>query len=286
VAHIDWTPFFQSWELRGRYPEILEDAEVGPVARDLWADAKSLLARIVDERLLTARAVVGFFPANSVGEDIEIYRDTRRGAPIAIVHTLRQQMVKGSDRSNMALADFVTPREASEIDYLGMFAVTTGLGVAELVDAFTAQNDDYSAIMVKALADRLAEALAEQLHQRVRREFWGYTPDEQLANEDLIRERYQGIRPAPGYPACPDHTENATIFRLLEATDRIGVSLTEHFAMSPAASVSGYYFWHPASRYFGVGRIGRDQIEDYARRKGMDVAAVERWLAPNLAYER
>ncbi len=286
VTHIDWTPFFQSWEMRGRYPEILEDAEAGPAARDLLTDAQSLLARIVNEGSLTARAVVGFFPANSVGDDIEIYRDARRGAPVAIVHTLRQQMIRGPDRTNFALADFVAPRETAELDYIGMFAVTTGIGVDAMVDGFTARHDDYSAIMVKALADRLAEAFAEHLHQRVRREFWGYAPDERLTNDELIREQYQGIRPAPGYPACPDHTEKATVFRLLDATNTIGVSLTEHFAMSPAASVSGYYIWHPASRYFGVGRIGRDQVEDYARRKGMDVTAVERWLAPNLAYER
>ena len=286
VERIDWTPFFQTWELRGHYPEILTDPEVGTAASGLFRDAEALLERIVRERLLRARGVIGFFPANSVGEDIELYTGTDRRTTLAVVHTLRQQMAKSGDRPNLALADFVAPRDTGLPDHLGMFAVTTGHGVAELVTEFERQHDDYGAILTKALADRLAEAFAERLHERVRREFWGYARDEALGNAALIREEYQGIRPAPGYPACPDHSEKATIFRLLDATARAGIGLTESFAMTPASSVSGYYFWHPEARYFGVGRIGRDQAADYAKRKGTDLSQVERWLSPNLAYER
>jgi 5-methyltetrahydrofolate--homocysteine methyltransferase len=285
VERIDWTPFFQSWELRGHYPDLLTDPEVGPAASALFRDARRLLERIVREKLLTAHGVVGFFPGNSVGEDIELYTGPDRRTTLAVVHTLRQQMVKSGDRPNLALADFVAPLETGLPDHLGMFAVTTGHGVAELVERFEHAHDDYSAILVKALADRLAEAFAERLHERVRKEFWGYARDESLPNDALIREQYQGIRPAPGYPACPDHTEKATIFRLLDAPGQAGITLTENFAMSPASSVAGYYFWHPEARYFGVGRIGRDQVADYARRKGMDLAAVQRWLGANLAYE-
>ncbi|HEX9894342.1 MAG TPA: methionine synthase, partial [Gemmatimonadales bacterium] len=286
VERIDWTPFFQTWEMRGHYPEILTDPETGPAATALFRDATALLERIVRERLLAARGVVGFFPANSVGEDIELYTGADRRTTLAVVHTLRQQMAKSGDRSNLALADFVAPRDTGLPDHLGMFAVTTGHGVARLVADFERAHDDYNAILTKALADRLAEAFAERLHQLVRTELWGYARDESLGNAGLIREEYQGIRPAPGYPACPDHTEKATIFRLLDATARAGIALTESYAMTPAASVSGYYFWHPEARYFGVGRIGRDQVADYARRKGMDISVVERWLSPNLAYER
>jgi 5-methyltetrahydrofolate--homocysteine methyltransferase len=286
VDRIDWTPFFQSWELRGHYPAILLDSEVGPAASELFADAQALLARIVRERALQPRAVVGFFPANTVGDDIELYSNADRRTTLAILPTIRQQMAKGEGRPNLALADFVAPLESGLADYLGLFAVTAGPGLEALVSEFERGHDDYSAILAKALADRLAEALAERMHERVRRELWGYAPDEHLANEDLIQERYQGIRPAPGYPACPDHTEKGTIFTLLDATERTGMTLTENFAMYPAASVSGYYFWHPQSQYFGVGRIGRDQVEDYARRKGMPLGTIERWLAPNLGYER
>ena len=286
VDRIDWTPFFQSWELRGHYPAILTDSEVGPAASELFADAQALLARIVRERALQPRAVVGFFPANTVGDDIELYSDAGRRTTLAILPTIRQQMAKGEGRPNLALADFVAPLESGLADYLGLFAVTAGPGLEALVSEFERGHDDYSAILAKALADRLAEALAERMHERVRRELWGYAPDEHLANEDLIQERYQGIRPAPGYPACPDHTEKGTIFTLLDARERTGMTLTENFAMYPAASVSGYYFWHPQSQYFGVGRIGRDQVEDYARRKGMPMGTIERWLAPNLGYER
>jgi len=286
MERIDWTPFFQAWELKGHYPEILTDPTTGAAASALYRDARTLLDRIVTERLLTARGVMGFWPAASVGDDIELYTDATRRTTQAVVHTLRQQMTKPDGRPNYALSDFVAPRESGVPDHLGLFAVTAGGGLEALVKTFEAAHDDYSAILAKALADRLAEAFAERLHERVRRELWGYAPGEALPNEELIREQYQGIRPAPGYPACPDHTEKATIFELLDAPGKAGITLTESFAMHPAASVSGYYFWHPEARYFGVGRIGRDQVRDYARRKGMDVAAVERWLAPNLGYER
>jgi 5-methyltetrahydrofolate--homocysteine methyltransferase len=286
VDRIDWTPFFQTWELVGHYPAILSDPAVGKTARSLYQDARRLLDRIVREGLLEARAAFGFFPAASQGDDIVVYADEGRQEVRATIHTLRQQSRKSGGRHNLALADFVAPGSSGVRDYIGLFAVTAGLGLDPLVAEFEAAHDDYTAILAKALADRLAEAFAERLHERVRREFWGYVPDESLANEDLIRERYQGIRPAPGYPACPDHTEKRTVFGLLDAERKACMKLTESFAMLPAASVSGYYFWRPESQYFGVGKIGRDQVEDYARRKGMPVEEVERWLAPNLAYER
>ena len=286
VERIDWTPFFQTWELAGHYPAILDDPRVGPAARSLFDDARALLDRIVRERLLTARGVFGLFPAAAVGDDIEVYRDAGRREPIATIHTLRQQMAKPPGRPNLALADYVAPRESGVPDHVGAFAVTTGHGLDALVADFEARHDDYNAILAKALADRLAEAFAERLHERVRREFWGYAPGEALENTELIREAYQGIRPAPGYPACPDHTEKRTLFDLLQAERSAGITLTESFAMTPGAAVSGYYFWHPEARYFGVGKIDRDQVEDYARRKGLPVEEVERWLAPNLSYER
>jgi 5-methyltetrahydrofolate--homocysteine methyltransferase len=286
VPLIDWTPFFQTWELAGHYPAILTDPVVGPTASNLFRDAGILLQRIIRERLLHAQGVFGFFPANSVGDDIQLYVDEDRVQEKGVIHTLRQQMVKPPGRPNLALADFVAPRETSLPDYLGAFAVTAGVGIDDLVARFEADHDDYNAILTKALADRLAEAFAELLHRRVRKEFWGYARDEELDNDGLIKERYQGIRPAPGYPACPDHTEKRTIFDLLGAEKQAGITLTESFAMLPAASVSGYYFWHPQAQYFGVGKIERDQVEDYARRKAMDVATVERWLAPNLNYDR
>jgi len=285
VPRIDWTPFFQTWELAGSYPKILEDPVVGEAARNLWEDAQAMLRRIVDERWLTARAVVGFHRANSDGAEDILLRDAA-GAPLATVHTLRQQMVKPDGRPNYALADFVAPVETGLTDWLGSFVVTTGIGLDRKVAEFEAANDDYSSIMVKALADRLAEAFAEKLHERVRRELWGYAPTEHLDNQAIIREQYQGIRPAPGYPACPDHTEKRTLFDLLDAERNVGVHLTESFAMLPASAVSGFYFWHPQAQYFGVGKIERDQVEDYARRKGMDLATTERWLAPILNYDR
>jgi 5-methyltetrahydrofolate--homocysteine methyltransferase len=286
VERIDWTPFFQTWELPGHYPDILNDPKVGPAATGLFRDGQALLERIVRDRLLRARAVFGVFHANAVGDDIELYADETRSEQLAIIHTLRQQMVKPPGRPNLALADYVAPRESGVADYVGGFAVTTGIGLDRLVAEFEAAHDDYNAILAKALADRLAEAFAERLHERVRREYWGYAADEALDNADLIREKYQGIRPAPGYPACPDHTEKHTLFELLRAESNAGITLTESCAMLPGASVSGYYFWRAGARYFGVGKIERDQVEDYARRKGLDVATVERWLSPNLNYER
>jgi 5-methyltetrahydrofolate--homocysteine methyltransferase len=286
VERIDWTPFFRTWELAGHYPAILEDPVVGPAARNLFEDARGLLDRIVRERLLTARGVFGLFPAAAVDDDIELYRDEGRTRRLATIHTLRQQMAKPPGRPNLALADYVAPRESGVADHVGAFAVTTGVGLDALVAEFASRHDDYSAILAKALADRLAEAFAERLHERVRREFWGYARAESLDNTELIKEAYQGIRPAPGYPACPDHTEKRTLFELLDVERKTGIALTESFAMTPTAAVSGWYFWHPEARYFGVGKIGRDQVEDYARRKGMTVGEAERWLSPNLGYER
>jgi 5-methyltetrahydrofolate--homocysteine methyltransferase len=286
VERIDWTPFFATWELRGAYPAILSDPDVGPAARDLHRDALARLERLVTEGRLRASGVVGFWPANAVeADDIAIWADTSRSRRLATIHTLRQQMGKPAGRPNVALADFVAPVETGVADYVGAFAVTAGHGLDGpdgLVATFEAAHDDYSAILAKALADRLAEAFAERLHERVRREFWAYAPDEQLSNEELIAERFQGIRPAPGYPACPDHSEKRTIFELLRA-EAAGIGLTKTCAMLPAASVAGYYLWHPESHYFGVGRIGRDQLADYTRRKGIAIEEAARWLAPNLA---
>ena len=284
-AYIDWTPFFHTWELPGKYPQLLSDDKYGEEARRLFDDAQAMLRRLIDDRRLTAKGVVGLFPANAVGDDIEIYRDESRRETVMTIHTLRQQNVKPAGRPNLALADFVAPRDSSVADYIGAFAVTTGHGIEEFLAELEQQHDEYGMIMAKALADRLAEAFAERLHQRVRREFWGYAADEDLDNEGLIREAYQGIRPAPGYPACPDHTEKWLLFRLLDVTRQTGIVLTESLAMLPAAAVSGWYFSHPQARYFNVGRIDRDQVQDYAERKGMTVDEVERWLAPNLGYD-
>ena len=285
VDCIDWTPFFRSWDLSGVYPRILDDEVVGETASSLFKDARAMLERIVAERWFSARAAVGFWPANSVGDDIVLFADDTRETPLTTLHTLRQQLPRDRGRPNLALADYVAPRDSGLQDYLGAFVVTTGHGVDEAAARFEAEHDDYSSIMAKALADRLAEAFAERLHQRVRKELWGYAPDEALDNAALIREKYRGIRPAPGYPACPDHTEKGSLFALLDAKANTGVSLTESFAMSPASSVSGLYFAHPDSRYFGVSRVERDQVEDYARRKNMSIEEVERWLAPVLGYE-
>jgi len=281
---IDWTPFFHTWELRGRYPQIFNDPTVGAKARELFEDARKLLEQIVSQELLTAKAVYGFFPANSVGDDIEIYTDESRSKVLTVFHTLRQQSDKPEGQYNHALADFIAPKSTGIADYLGGFAVTTGFGVEALCEHFEQDHDDYNAIMTKALADRLAEAFAELLHKRAR-EDWGYGLQEKLSLEDLIRERYRGIRPAHGYPACPDHTEKRLLFDLLEAEQNTGIYLTENYAMYPASSVSGLYFAHPEAAYFAVGKIGRDQVADYQRRKRMDLRTVERWLAPNLAYD-
>ena len=317
--YIDWTPFFQAWELAGHYPAILADEVVGQQATELFNDAQRMLDRIVAEKWLTARAAIGFWPAASVGDDIELLPEPRpspsgRGAggegsvgaerhassepspappehPLPggegkiVLHHLRQQADKPAERPDFCLSDFIAPKTSGKPDWIGGFAVTAGLGIEQHLERFHAEHDDYSAIILKALADRLAEAFAERMHERVRREFWGYAPDEALDNEALIAERYRGIRPAPGYPACPDHTEKATLFRLLDATRNAGIELTEGFAMYPAAAVSGWYFAHPDSQYFVVGRVTREQVEDYARRKGWTREEAERWLAPNLDYD-
>ena len=283
VPYIDWSPFFATWELRGTYPRIFENPSWGARARELFEDAQTLLERIVRDDLLRARGVYGFFPAASVGDDIELYADQTRSARLATLRTLRQQVAFPDGSPDQALADFVAPHASGVADHVGAFAVATGEGLDVLVAAFEREHDDYNAIMAKALADRLAEAFAELLHRRARGE-WGYGADENLSVEELIRERYRGIRPAPGYPACPDHTEKRTIFELLGA-ERAGMRLTETCAMIPGSSVSGLYFSHPEARYFTVGLIGRDQVEDYARRKGMQPSEVERWLASNLAYD-
>jgi 5-methyltetrahydrofolate--homocysteine methyltransferase len=306
VDCIDWTPFFSAWELAGRYPAILDDSVVGKQARDLYADARAMLKRIVDEKWLTARGVFALWPANSVGDDVEILlpplagegrdggNDTQpppRSSPASgggrkeTLHFLRQQVDKPADRPDFCLADFIAPKDSGRQDWIGAFAVTAGIGIDPHVARFEADHDDYNAIMLKALADRLAEAFAERLHQRVRKEFWGYAADETLDNDALIDEKYHGVRPAPGYPACPEHSEKATLFRLLDAGNNAGMVLTESFAMLPTAAVSGYYFSHPQSQYFVVGRVSKEQAEDYARRKGVSLAQAERWLASNLDYD-
>ena len=281
VDLIDWTPFFQAWELHGRYPAILTDEVVGPQATELFRDAKAMLQRIVEEKWLTARAVFGLWPANSHGDDVVAQVD---GCPVTL-HFLRQQADKPPERPDFCLADFIAPADSGRQDWIGAFAVTAGLGIEEHVRRFEADHDDYNAILLKALADRLAETMAERIHQRVRTEFWGYATDETLDTEALIEEKYRGIRPAPGYPACPEHSEKATIFRLLDAEAKVGIRLTDHFAMTPAAAVSGYYFSHPRSQYFVVGRVSKEQAADYARRKGVSLAQAERWLASNLDYD-
>ncbi|HEX7128625.1 MAG TPA: vitamin B12 dependent-methionine synthase activation domain-containing protein, partial [Rhodanobacteraceae bacterium] len=316
--YLDWTPFFSAWELSGHYPAILDDAVVGAQARELFDDAQAMLDRLVAGKWLTARAVIGLWPANSVGDDVEIYlpSPTGRGAggegsveaerssstepssapdgapspegrrekPI-MLHHLRQQADKPPERPDFCLADFIAPKDSGKSDWIGGFAVTAGLGIEKHLERFRAEHDDYSAILLKALADRLAESFAERMHQRVRKEFWGYADDESLDNDALIAEKYRGVRPAPGYPACPDHTEKRTLFALLDATNNAGIELTEGMAMYPAAAVSGWYFSHPRSQYFVVGRLGKEQVEDYAKRKGWSVAEAERWLASNLDYD-
>jgi len=285
LRYVDWMPFFNAWEFSGTFPAILDDPAKGPAARQLWDDAQRMLERVIRERWLAARAVVGLFSAASVGDDIELYGDAARGQVACVLHHLRQQKSKAEGQPQLCLADFVAPRDSGVEDYVGAFAVTAGLGIDEHVARFEAAHDDYSAILLKALADRLAEAAAEALHERVRREYWGYAPDERLSGQQLVREEYRGIRPAPGYPACPDHTEKATLWKMLDAEAATGIRLTESFAMMPAASVSGWYIAHPDARYFAVGQIAADQVRDYARRKGVPVGDVERWLAPNLGYD-
>jgi 5-methyltetrahydrofolate--homocysteine methyltransferase len=283
AAYIDWGPFFSTWELHGRFPDILTDAVVGEEATKLFADAKKMLAQIVAEKRYTAKAVIGFWPANSVGDDIRVYSDDSREKILKTFHFLRQQNEKPAGQFQLCLADFIAPKDSGRLDYLGGFAVTAGHGVEEFAKEFEAKHDDYSAIMAKALGDRLAEALAELMHKKAR-EYSGYGRTENLAMPDLIREKYRGIRPAPGYPACPDHTEKPPLFDLLQATAATGITLTESNAMFPASSVSGMYFNHPESKYFAVGKLGKDQIEDYSTHKGQSVSESEKWLAPYLDY--
>ena len=282
VDYIDWTPFFRTWELAGNYPAILEDKVVGESARSLFADAQAMLKQIVDEKWLTAKAVVGFWPANADGDDVVLYTGDNRNEELTRLHFLRQQVQKREGRANDCLADFVAP-VGSKPDWVGGFAVTTGHGIETHLARFKAAHDDYNDILLKALADRLAEAFAERMHERVRKEFWGYAADEQLTNEELVKERYSGIRPAPGYPACPDHSEKPELFRLLDAEAQAGIQLTESFAMIPTAAVSGFYFAHPEVHYFGVGKVGEDQVADYAVRRGVDTDQIKRWIRPNLA---
>jgi 5-methyltetrahydrofolate--homocysteine methyltransferase len=285
IDYIDWSPFFSTWELNGKYPAILNDAVLGETARSLFDDAQNMLRRMATEQWCRANAVIGFWPANSEGDDILVFADEAHNKPIATLHTLRQQISRREGRANVALADFVAPRASGLRDYIGAFAVTTGIGEDAVAERFKRANDDYSAILAKALADRLAEALAERMHQRARRELWAYSADETLGPSELIAEKYRGIRPAPGYPAQPDHTEKATLFELLDGEAATGIKLTESFAMWPGASVCGLYFSHPESYYFGVGKIERDQVADYAKRKGRTLDEMERWLAPILNYD-
>ena len=285
-GYIDWTPFFRTWELAGAYPKILDDEVVGEAARELFEDAQAILTRMIDEKWTVASGVVGLWPSNAQGDDLLVYGDAARRSALATLPMLRQQMSRGAGatRPNFSLADFIAPDESGVADWMGGFVVTAGAGLESVSADYEKAGDDYTAIMIKALGDRLAEAFAERMHERVRKEIWGYAPDEASSSTDLIAEAYRGIRPAPGYPACPDHTEKATLFRLLGAEASVGVSLTENFAMTPASSVSGWYFAHPAARYFGVGRIELDQVENYAARKGWTLEEAERWLGPNLNY--
>jgi 5-methyltetrahydrofolate--homocysteine methyltransferase len=281
---IDWTPFFRSWELAGRYPQILNDDVVGESARKLFDDAQAMLQTIIDENWLTARAVIGFFPAQSQNDSVILFEDISLKHEIARLEFIRQQIPRRDGAANLSLADYIAPQGSGVIDYLGAFAVTTGIGIEQHIERFEKDHDDYNAILLKALADRLAEAFAERMHERVRKEFWGYAPDEHLSNDELIAEKYIGIRPAPGYPACPDHTEKGKLWQLLKVDDAIGLHLTESFAMTPTAAVSGWYFSHPDARYFGTGKLKKDQVEDYAKRKGMSIEQAEKWLASVLAY--
>ena len=283
AEYIDWGPFFSAWELHGRFPDILEDAVVGTEAKKLFADAKKLLARIIAEKRFTAKAVIGFWPANSVGDSVEVYADATRSRVLHTFHFLRQQQEKPADQFNHCLADYIAPKDSGRIDYLGGFAVTAGHGVEAVAAEFKKVHDDYNAIMAQALGDRLAEALAELMHKKAR-DFCGYGKTENLEMKDIIREKYRGIRPAPGYPACPDHTQKPPLFALLDASAATGIALTESNAMTPASSVSGFYLNHPDSKYFAVGKLGKDQVEDYAARVGQPVTASEKWLAPYLDY--
>jgi 5-methyltetrahydrofolate--homocysteine methyltransferase len=284
--HIDWSPFFKAWELTGKFPKILDDEVVGKEARSLFADAQAMLKKIITEKWLQARAVIGIFPANSINDDdVELYTDDDRSEVRTVFHFLRQQMNRRREAANFCLADYIAPKDSGVEDYIGAFAVTTGIGIEDKIEEFEADHDDYNSILLKALADRLAEAFAERMHERVRKEFWGFAPAENLSNTEMIKEEYRGIRPAPGYPACPDHTEKRTLWQLIEPDLNAGITLTESFAMLPTAAVSGFYFSHPEARYFGTGKLARDQVKDYARRKGLNIEEAERWLSPVLGYD-
>jgi 5-methyltetrahydrofolate--homocysteine methyltransferase len=285
LAYIDWMPFFNAWEFAGKFPDILSDPVVGEAASNLYADARRMLKQLIAERWLKVRAVVGLFPANSVGDDVEIYKDSSRKEVLTKLCFLRQQKGKPVGQPHECLADYVAPKSSGAPDYMGAFAVTSGIGIEPHIARFEKAHDDYSSIMLKALADRFAEAAAEHFHERVRRELWGYASHETLTNDQLIREEYHGIRPAPGYPACPDHTEKAKLWELLDVERNTGIRITESYAMYPTAAVSGWYFAHPEARYFAIGKIDKDQVEDYAARKGMEMTEAERWLSPNLGYE-
>jgi 5-methyltetrahydrofolate--homocysteine methyltransferase len=285
VDYIDWQPFFNAWEMKGSFPDILNNPASGPTARKLYDDALAMIDQLIEEKWLTANGVIGLFPANAVGDDIEVYADDQRAEVQAVLHNLRQQGGHREGVPNRSIGDFVAPKETGVADWVGAFAVTAGLGSQAKVMEFKEQLDDYNAILLESLADRLAEAFAERLHERVRKEFWGYAPDEDLDNVGLIKEQYAGIRPAPGYPACPEHTEKQTLWELLDVQANTGIELTESMAMWPGAAVSGFYFSHPESQYFVVGRVGRDQVEDYAERKGWTLAEAERWLSANLGYD-
>lgn len=282
--YIDWTPFFSTWMLKGKYPAIFENPTVGKEAKKLFHDAQAMLDEVIRDKSLLAKAVIGIFPANAVGDDVVVWNGVQRKEKLTTLHFLRQQGLKAKNIPNLSLADYIAPQEAG-VDYIGGFAVTAGIGIESLIERFKKDHDDYQEIMIKAIADRLAEAFAELMHKKVRAEYWGYAPSESLSNDELIKEKYQGIRPAPGYPACPDHTEKRLLFDLLNVERNIGISLTESFAMYPASSVSGFYFSHPESKYFGLGKVSEDQVKNYAARKGMDLKVMEKWLAPNLNYE-
>jgi 5-methyltetrahydrofolate--homocysteine methyltransferase len=284
--YIDWTPFFQTWMLQGKYPKIFENEIIGKEAKKLFEDANKMLDNIIEGKWLTCKAALGIYPANSIhDEEVEVYADESRSNVLHTFQFLRQQGKKGTNVPNLSLSDFIAPKDSGKADYLGFFAVTAGIGIESLLDNYKKDHDDYHEIMLKAVADRLAEALTEHMHEKVRKEIWGYASTEKLENEQLIREEYVGIRPAPGYPACPDHTEKPPLFELLDATKNTGIFLTESNAMYPASSVSGMYFAHPDSKYFGLGKIAKDQVESYANRKGLSVQEAERWLAPNLNYD-
>jgi 5-methyltetrahydrofolate--homocysteine methyltransferase len=285
LGYVDWMPFFNAWEFAGKFPDVLSDPVVGEAASNLYADARRMLKQLIAEKWLNVRAVVGLFAANAVGDDVEVYADAQRSRVLTTLSFLRQQKGKPEGQPHECLADYVAPKSSGVADYIGAFAVTSGIGIEQHVARFERTHDDYSSIMLKALADRLAEAAAEHFHERVRRELWGYSAREVLTNEQLIHEEYRGIRPAPGYPACPDHTEKAKLWKLLDAEKASGIRLTESYAMHPTAAVSGWYFAHPDAHYFAVGKIARDQVEEYAQRQGLSVEETQKWLSPNLGYE-